>query len=110
MLELMVPGGSNPPEPLYPKKNVPPAPLSPVFFFTGLSGDIGQPILVGIIFWGGRWGAARGLPWLPVVPWPPADSYWIHMPSERVRHNLGNHVFSVGNTDFLNNRVAPLVS
>ena len=52
----------------------PRGPPSPVFFLTDLSGDPGRPILVGIIFWGGRWGAARGLPWLLVascgLPWP----------------------------------------
>ena len=52
----------------------PHGPPSPVFFLTDLSGDPGRPILVGIIFLGGRWGAARGLPWLLVascgLPWP----------------------------------------
>ena len=52
----------------------PRGPPSPVFFLTDLSGDLGRPILVGIIFWGGRWGAAHGLPWLLVascgLPWP----------------------------------------
>ena len=53
----------------------PRGPPSPVFFLTDLSGDLGRPILVGIIFGGGRWGAARGLPWLAVasrgLSWPP---------------------------------------
>ena len=45
----------------------PHGPPSPVFFVTDLAGDLGWPILVGIIFGGGRWGAARGLPWLLVA-------------------------------------------
>ena len=52
----------------------PRGPPSPVFFLTALSGALGRAILVGIIFWGGRWGAARGLPGLLVascgLPWP----------------------------------------
>ncbi len=47
MLESMVPGGSHPPELgmlLYPR------PPSPVFCLTGLSGNVGRPILVGILF------------------------------------------------------------
>ena len=62
----------------------PRGPPSPAFFLTDLSGDLGQPILVGIIFWGGRWGAARGLPWLPVasrgLPWPPVASRGLRCP------------------------------
>ena len=55
----------------------PHGPPSPVFFLTDLSGDPGRPILVGIIFWGGRWGAARGL---PSFPWPPVASRGLPWP------------------------------